>query len=274
METATEPINAGLAARWLTIFAFKLRYQKYLRRVWKPSPGLLSMFGVCIKAKPFEHLAEAHTMQFIARHTSIPVPKLYCAFIHKGDTYIVMRRIKGQMAWHGWRDRSRESKKRILHQLRRMISELRSIDPPEGVGVAGVDGGPFCDCRLPCKLFWGPFATTRDFHRALANNADPEADYENLPPDLPELLSFYRQPFGKSVLTHGDLSSLNILVNWDEVVGIIDWETSGWFPPYWEYSCAKNVTNNVFSEEEMDMFLDPMPHELAMEGIRRRYFDF
>lgn len=127
---------------------------------------------------------------------------------------------------------------------------------------------------MPSKLIWGPFATIRDFHRALANDADPEADYRNLPPDLPELFSFYRQPFGKPVFTHGDPSSLNILVNRDEVVGIIDWETAGWFPPYWEYFCAKNLIYNVFSEEEMDMFLDPMPHELKMESIRRKYFDF
>ncbi|PNY24937.1 Uncharacterized protein TCAP_05127 [Tolypocladium capitatum] len=251
--------------------------QKYLRRVWKPSPGLLSVFGVCIKVKPFKHLAEAYAMQFVARHTSIPVPKVHCAFIHDGDTYIVMGRINGQMAWHGWRNRPEKSKKRILDQLRRMVGELRSISLPEGVGVGSVDGGSFCDCRLPSKLFWGPFATIRDFHQALANDADTEADYENLPPDLSDLSDlfvFYRQPFGQSVFTHGDLSSLNILVNGDKVVGIIDWETAGWFPPYWEYTCAKNVTNNTFSEEEIDMFLEPMPYELKMERIRRKYFDF
>ena len=33
--------------------------------------------------------------------------------------------------------------------------------------LGGVGGGPFCDCRLPFKLLWGPFATTRDFHEAL-----------------------------------------------------------------------------------------------------------
>lgn len=36
------------------------------------------------------------------------------------------------------------------------------------------------------------------------------------------------------VFTHGDLSSLNILARVDDIVGIIDWETAGWYPSYWE----------------------------------------
>jgi len=34
------------------------------------------------------------------------------------------------------------------------------------------------------------------------------------------------------VFTHGDLSSLNVLVRGDQIVGIIDWETAGWYPSY------------------------------------------
>ena len=37
------------------------------------------------------------------------------------------------------------------------------------------------------------------------------------------------------VFTHGDLSSFNIVARVDGIVGIIDWETAGWYPSYWEY---------------------------------------
>ena len=37
------------------------------------------------------------------------------------------------------------------------------------------------------------------------------------------------------VLTHGDLQPRNILVYGTEVIGIIDWELSGWYPEYWEF---------------------------------------
>ncbi|KAI0426083.1 kinase-like domain-containing protein [Xylaria sp. FL1042] len=259
----SEPINAGPLTRLFTILVIKMRNQKYLRLLWKPSPGLTSMFNICIKVKPYENLAEAHAMQLVAQHTSVPVPNVYCAFIHNGDTYIVMSRIKGQMAWHGWKSRSQPSKTRILDQLRRMIVELRSVPAPEDASVGNVDGGPFCDCRLPSKLFWGPYATTRDFHEALASGANIDTEYENVP----------RESNHELVLTHGDLSSLNILVQEDKVVGIVDWETAGWFPSYWEYTCAKNVNpQNPFWADEVDRFLKPMPHELKMENIRRKYF--
>lgn len=75
------------------------------------------------------------------------------------------------------------------------------------------------------------------------------------------------------MLTHGDLSSLNILVKDDQVVGIIDWETAGWFPAYWEYTTACQVNpQNSFWRHEIDRFLDPYPAELTMKGIRQKYF--
>jgi aminoglycoside phosphotransferase len=269
----SEPINAGPLPRLLTLLVVKAKTQRYLRRLWKPSRGLLSISKFCIKVYAFDNLAEAHAMQFVARQTSIPVPKVYCAFVHRGRTYIVMKNIDGQMAADGWVSRPEESKRRILNQLRDMDAELRAITPPDGVGVANVDGGPFCDCRLPSKLLWGPFATIRDFHEALADGIDVAGSYKKLPPDLQELFDFYQQPCGKLVFTHGDLSSLNILVRGDDVVGIIDWETAGWFPSYWEYSCAWHVNpQNEFWQQEVDKFLTPMPYELRMDKIRHKYF--
>jgi len=75
------------------------------------------------------------------------------------------------------------------------------------------------------------------------------------------------------VFTHGDLSSLNILASGDDIVGIVDWETAGWYPAYWEYTTAWHVNpQNEFWRDEVDKFLQPMPEELAMEKIRRKYF--
>lgn len=213
-------------------------------------------------------------MRFVASHTSIPVPKVYYAFTYKGSSYNVMRHIKGQKAGRLWGRRTEESKTQILNQVRGMIKELRSIPPPETAGVSSIDGGPFYDCRLPTKSYWGPFTTVRQFHEALVG-MDLDTDYV-LDDDLAELFEFYRQYQHSGdglVLTHGDLSSFNILVQGDNVVGIVDWETSGWFPAYWEYSCTKYVNpQNQFWENEVDKFLAPRPHEWKIETIRRKYF--
>lgn len=225
-----------------------------------------------IKVKPFDNLAEAHTMQFIAQHTSIPVPNVHCAFVHNGSTYIVMSKIEGTTLWQGWTTRSDESKKRILDQVKVMLTELRALAAPEGTGVANVNGGPICDCRL-ATLHSGPFTSVREFHKALANGADLEMDRQKLPDDMAELIAFYKDASDKIVFTHGDMNSLNIILQGEKVVGIIDWETSGWLPEYWEYTCARYVNiRNQFWEPEVDKFLTPMPREQSMELVRRKYF--
>ncbi|KAG6166363.1 hypothetical protein E4U27_008226, partial [Claviceps purpurea] len=36
------------------------------------------------------------------------------------------------------------------------------------------------------------------------------------------------------VFTHGDLNMRNIMMHNGRLSGIIDWETCGWYPDYWE----------------------------------------
>ncbi|KAI0020266.1 protein kinase-like domain-containing protein [Xylariomycetidae sp. FL0641] len=215
-------------------------------------------------------------MRYVAQHTSIPVPKVYCAFVHKGQAYIVMERMNGDIAGHGWVKRTEESKQGILSQLEHMVQQLRDLQPPKDVGVSNVLGGPIYDCRLPGKSFWGPFDTQDDFHNELRGGVHLEgADTSAVPvaADLLELMSFHKQQHPPPVLTHGDFCSQNILVKGDDVVGIIDWETAGWLPYYWEYSCAWNTNpQNQFWQSEVDRFLTPLPHELKMDNIRRKYF--
>ncbi|KAF5710592.1 kinase-like domain-containing protein [Fusarium globosum] len=127
------------------------------------------------KATAFTTLTEANTMQFVAKNTSIPVPKIYCSFKHRGRVYILMERIRGRDLSQSWTQRPEDSKARILAQLKSLITELRSIAPTDGVGVSNVDGVPIFDQRLPDKSFWGPFATIQEFHRELRRGLELRA---------------------------------------------------------------------------------------------------
>ena len=42
---------------------------------------------------------------------------------------------------------------------------------------------------------------------------------------------------------HTDLATTNIIISHTstEVLGIIDWQESGWYPEYWEYLKAKHT---------------------------------
>lgn len=209
-------------------------------------------------------------MHFISRNTSIPVPKVLCVFKHSGRTYILMERISGEIIGSGWLKRSEQSKATLLAQLAKMVTEMRELRPPEGVGIASVDGGSLYDCRVPGQTMrFGPFRAAQEFHRHLRRGMefDPGLDAE--------VQDLVKQQDGSwpLVFTHGDLSSLNILVRGEDIVSLIDWETAGWYPSYWEYTCAYQVNpQNTFWVNEIDKFLQPMPDELAMERLRQKHF--
>jgi aminoglycoside phosphotransferase (APT) family kinase protein len=224
----------------------------------------------CVKKATLLSVAEASTMQFVAESTSIPVPKVYCAFERKGVTYILMERIDGQMIGSGWVRRSETSKAKLLAQLRDMIKQLRKIPPPNDCGVSNVDGGPIVDGRLDGPtVYHGPFRDVQEFHRYLRK------DFPHDPNGFAEVNKMVEAHEADWPLrfTHGDLSSSNILVKGDRIVGIVDWEISGWYPEYWEYTTASQVNpRNEFWRAEIDKFLEPYPSELEMEKTRQRFF--
>jgi thiamine kinase-like enzyme len=181
-----------------------------------------------------------------------------------------MERIKGDIIGNGWVKRSKDSKTKLLSQLDKKIREMRQLQPPKGIGVASVDGGSLFDCRVPgTSLRFGPFESVQDFHRHLRMGMEFDS---KLDPEIQQLIGQQSKSW-PLVFTHGDLSSLNILVRGDDIVGIIDWETAGWYPSYWEYTTAHQVNpQNLFWANEIDNFLEPMPEELAMERMRQKHF--
>ncbi|KAK2811587.1 hypothetical protein FQN50_001929 [Emmonsiellopsis sp. PD_5] len=263
---ASKPINDKPLYRFLTLLAIKA-----FRHI-RPSQGNVLMLAtrLCVKYGRHVQLSEAATMRFISQNTSIPVPKVLCAYTHSGCTYIVMERIEGDIIGNGWVKRSEQSRAKLLLQLREMVREMRELRPPDDMGVASIDGGSLFDCRIPgSSMLFGPFDTTHDFHRHLRMGMDFDP---RLDPQIQDLIKQQSKPW-PLLFTHGDLSSLNILARDDEIVGIIDWETAGWYPSYWEYTSAHQVNpQNSFWVNEIDKFLQPMSEELAMERIRQKYF--
>jgi len=265
--TQPQPINDSASRRLLVLLAIKLLNRFRKRR----GTVLFISDKICIKYGTRVNLSEASTMQFVATHTSIPVPRVYCAFIHKNRTYIVMERLRGEMIGSGWVKRTAESKNILLDQLRMMVKEMRSISPPNGMGIANVDGGPLYDVRLYGQSnYFGPFRTIQDFHKHLRGNLEPNPRHM---PEVTDLIAQQQKLWPGPVFTHGDLSSLNILASADKITGIIDWETAGWYPAYWDYTSAWNVNpQNEFWRAEVGKFLDPIPEALEMEKIRLKWF--
>ena len=245
--------------------------------IWKRP---ILTYNLCVKYGEFVDLSEAATLEFIQQHTSVPVPTVYCAFKRCGQMYILMKRIKGHKLARGWCKRSEESKACILGQLRATVDEMRKIKSPYGFAVSNVDDGSLYDMRLPSlglrypevtSLRFDPFEDIPAFHRWLRRPALVIDDRNHQ--EVNKLIRAHENTdWALPVFTHGDLSSLNILVRGEKVVGIIDWETAGWYPSYWEFATASQVNfRNEMWAEYIDRFLEPRREELTMERIRMKY---
>ncbi|KAL8728435.1 MAG: hypothetical protein Q9166_005397 [cf. Caloplaca sp. 2 TL-2023] len=269
-----KPVNNTWWRRNLTLLAIKITRRLPKRRGCNPLPLPGGKF--IVKYGDVRDLSEAHAIRFIAQHTSMPVPKIYSSFEHKGRVYIVMEFMKGRPLIYGWDSRSDESKAKILKQLKVMVDQMRSIPHPQHLGIANSCGGSLFDCRLPGPMRFGPFTATADFHRHIREGWD-EVQCTRLPKEsASEVKDLITKHEGCWPIhfTHGDLNPRNIMVSGDQVTGIIDWETAGWYPSYWEYTNTWHVHPwEIFWQEEVDKFLEPMPNELAMEQLRRKYFD-
>lgn len=224
----------------------------------------------CIKVGTLKQPAEAATLRFVAENTSIPVPKVYCAFERKGCKYILMERVHGRTLREDWSERSSKSKAKILAQIQNMVDQIRRIPSPHDQGISNVAGGPLFDGRLSGGSYHGPFDTVQDFHKYLREGYEGEREDAH---EANSLVESHNRSCGKPKFTHGDLSTLNIIARGDDVVGIIDWETAGWWPEYWEYTSAWHVNPyNEFWREHVDTFLEPKVEELDMERLRRKLF--
>ncbi|KAI0532520.1 kinase-like domain-containing protein [Xylaria digitata] len=225
------------------------------------------------------HLTEGATMRYLAENTTIPVPKVYCSFLHKNGAYVVMERIQGEELPRAWKSMSVESREDVLAQLRVIFQELHSLSPPSGTGVESCVEGSLFDSRISRRNpRFSPFKTIQEFHFWLRRDLKPEdlKDREK-DQDWYDLMDMMRQQDGHwppPTFAHGDLNPFNVLLRDGKVVGLIDWEFSGWYPHYWEYTSAwfGNLTRTEW-QGMLDKILDrPSPEVFKMEEVRNKWW--
>ncbi|KAL2137847.1 hypothetical protein VTI28DRAFT_8003 [Corynascus sepedonium] len=272
--TESLAIKNTVFRRLLTLLALDTTGQLYGSR----GPCVPISRHLIVKTGPFAHLTEAATLEFVARKTSIPLPRVHSAFVHKNRAIIVMDRLRGVSLAKAWRRLSEKDLDAIFQQLRSIFQELRALPPPPGCGIESCVGGSLRDSRIPRSWpLFGPFKTTLEFHLWLRHglqpkdHPDPEEDEDW--DDIKAMVQRQDGPWPPPVFTHGDLSPSNILVRGNCVVGIIDWEFAGWYPCYWEYTSAwqAHLTRQGW-EEAIKQFLDPYDHEQKMETTRQRWW--
>jgi hypothetical protein len=205
---------------------------------WEPVQRL--PFGLYLKylGDPNGFRNEFNALQMVRRYTSVPVPRPIDLIVipseskepfYPQDAYLLTSRIPGMPLSDCMEMLSDEDGDKFAAQMRDQITQIRAIPKvvsPE-YAICDTMGGPCRDPRISHADPVGPFVDETAFNQVL-RNPDDESRRGH-----------------KIVFTHADLNLRNILVdrvvqsNGDKdwiVTGIVDWENSGYFPDYWDYT--------------------------------------
>lgn len=216
-----------------------------------------------VKTSECVRMAEAAAMRFVREKTSVPVPKVLDAHVDAESKHVVimMEYIDGRPLDEEWDSYDDLQKRSVESQLRKYLEELRQIP---GTFVGSVDGSN-CNDQLfdNDPTLSGPFDSEADFQKGLIG-ALKERGSQTWTDVVIRFIE--AMPPHKIVLTHNDIAPRNILVRDAKVVGIVDWEFSGFYPEYWDYVkafCWPDWQSSWIREGVIDKILDPYLMELA-----------
>jgi aminoglycoside phosphotransferase (APT) family kinase protein len=169
--------------------------------------------------------SEFDATRFVGANTSIPIPRVYEEGSEPGRS-ITMDYVEGYPLDKVWNQLSKEQKLDIASQLRAILTELREL---KGSYVGSLNRGKAVDGRRS-DFEGGPFDTEVEFNNFLLSDTIPSC-----PNILRDIARRSLRTDHEIVFTHGDFHPRNILVKDGRVVGLLDWEYSGWYPEYWEF---------------------------------------
>lgn len=205
----------------------ELIYQYASRSVLRVSPDTV------VKINKSEGTTEIHVLDHIHQHSQqIPVP-LPLGMIRIGSwSYIFTSFVPGIRLDRIWANLTVDKKRHIQDQLNRFFTELRRLPGPSMEGHFGAGKPPVCKGgHRYGKLSSLPIVSEAQFNAFLLDDSVLE----------PAQLDYFQTSLRSDhqiVMTHGDLCPLNLLVHSEDTLhisGIVDWETGGAYPEYWEY---------------------------------------
>ncbi|RYP80016.1 hypothetical protein DL769_002660 [Monosporascus sp. CRB-8-3] len=242
-----------------------LLYDSPSRRVVKIHHRFAIKFGIHVQPM------EAKNMLFVAKSTTVPIPKVYAIYQVREtegvSTFIVMQYLPGTTLQNLWDSMDHARKKSIARTLRTYFDELRQLQHPGYFG--NIEGGPLADDMFTLtpggKEIKKPFATEDELIKGIIRIYELETGermahktryYKHV---LPTVLRGTRGP----TFSHGDFQRKNVMVQPDGTIYIIDWEFASWYPDYWEYACATFASGGWRDDwhEYVRMALDEFPNQ-------------
>ncbi|UNI16037.1 hypothetical protein JDV02_002513 [Purpureocillium takamizusanense] len=219
--------------------------------------------------------------EIVRNHSNLPIlhlPKLAapdaCLIAPDGG---VDRVAHGARLEELWQHMPMERKFLMVQQLRRLVKQMRKTPQnPRMVAarqVGSVLSGNFSLLldRRQGSTFWAvrEKPTQKQFVAFLLSTLSTSC--------APAVAGRIARQFSESdslVLCHGDFCPRNIIVHNNNVVGIIGWDSAGWYPKWWEYvkffETSTSPQNQDWYDYVDEIFDAAYPEELvAYQGVMR-----
>ncbi|KAI1473445.1 kinase-like protein [Daldinia eschscholtzii] len=242
---------SSILAFWL-LFPVSLRIMMYRFLTWLGSRIYQRTNSFKVRRLPFglylkksskeRHTSlsnEFKTLDLLRRQTDIPVPRPLDLASDSENTYLLTSRVPGKPIGLCIDFLNDKQLRIFARDLRNCLKKVRNLqkDPTLPSTISNTAGEACYDGRIMSAVeydetrgdFFGPFSTEAEFNKILKS------------PHIPDVV---HRDGHKIVFTHGDINLRNVLVDEKSgrLSGIVDWETSGWYPDYWEYTKAHYAT--------------------------------
>ena len=213
---------------------------------------------------------EETALRLVKEHTTVPVPDVISATypVKSGREHgtLLMDLSDGSPLNTQWDRYDDKTKERVCRDIWQVVHQLQRIPRPPALArlyQCGADGSPAIDVLLqdlnqpPAPILTDEALRDRIYKRYLDSNGGSYP--ENLPKLLPRSST--------SVFTHGDLTPRNILVDGKgQITGVVDWESAGWYPDYWEYA---NMMKPAKDQDWIKWMDRTKPVEWDITGINK-----
>ncbi|KAL5483335.1 hypothetical protein ACEPAI_8566 [Sanghuangporus weigelae] len=195
--------------------------------------------GVVLKSSPAVTDDEVAAMRYARDKVHLPVPKVLCVppppktadetARPRGTWCICMQECPGQSLDKVIDNMTKDELAQVANQLSDIIHRMSEVHSSR---LGNVHGGPYNNMYFPPELSLKESFESVDkfidgFRQTFLLLGCCNPVTENLLSQLPRDASI--------TFTHGDLLPKNIMVDGTTITGIIDWETGGFYPSYWEY---------------------------------------
>ncbi|KAI6609785.1 hypothetical protein MCOR14_012014, partial [Pyricularia oryzae] len=159
---------------------------------------------------------EAATLQYIARNTNIPIPKLIGSFEDDGAVHLITEHVEGVQM----NELDQDQRKKVEKEVEFHLQTLKKLCSAEWGGPSGIVIPPY---------------------RVITDTFRPRWNMQ-------------RRDSMDLVFCHNDLSTHNILVDKDtlKINAILDWEYAGFFPPQFEAEYFRRPGPSIALEDEDD----------------------